>query len=77
MNWQFIAGIAIGVAIVEYYRRVIDRIRQEQIADQRARCRMHSDQPRRRRDDLISQEQYDEYRATGHTAGRYQGENAR
>lgn len=79
--WTFaggmVSGVAIGFLLGEYYRRIIDAIRREQINDLRrerpeAWDGMERSQ-RRARSNLISQEQFDEMRSTGHTAGRRMG----
>ena len=81
MIWAAIGGMAIGVAVGEYYRRIIDRIRREQIADLR-RSKVgetevfDSLERSKRRDGMVSNEQFMEMQVTGHTAGRYKGGKA-
>ena len=79
MNWELIAGVAAGLAIGEYYRRVFDRIRKEQleILRDRRQSRPRSNEPetfdeldRPQRRPLVTPEKFDEYRRTGSTAGK-------
>ena len=79
--WGIAAAFLTGLCVAEYYNRGrIDKIRREQIDDLRGRQRRRirddaldfdfMEPQRREPDDLISQEQYDEMRRTGRTAGR-------
>lgn len=69
-------SLGAGLAIAEYYRTRIDAIRKEQLDDMRGRRPVRREvwsemepAPRRSRD-LISEEQYAEYRQTGRTRGK-------
>ena len=80
MIWAALGGMVVGVAVGEYYRRVIDGIRKEQIADLRSHQRSEPEpapfdhlqraKPRRQ---MVTPEQHAELQHTGHTAGRYKG----
>lgn len=81
MIWGVAGGFAVGFCVGEYYRRMFDRVRREQISQMRGRGRGYDqdrydsfefDRPAPRRP-LISEEQHEEYRKTGRTAGRYGG----
>lgn len=99
MIWEMVGGVAFGIAIGEYYRRVMDSIRREQLADMRRR--QHADdvpfdrlvRPQRdmgpqrvmpsgahrraERPQMVTKEQHDQLRRTGHTGGHYKaGEGA-
>lgn len=78
MSLELVGGIAIGVAVVEYYRRVLDGIRKEQIADLRGRQAAEDVEPfdrleRPKRRDMVSKEQHKQLQQTGRTGGHYKG----
>lgn len=86
MIWEFAAGAVAGLAIGEYYRRVFDRIRREQLTDLRKPCMTEPQPklqprnpepfdeltraPRRTSRPLVTEEKHDELKRTGATAGK-------
>lgn len=81
-------GFAVGFAVGEYYRRIVDRIRCEQIEDLKQKTKQKTtrlreipvfdaiDRPEPRRRGFVSEDQHAELMTTGHTAGRYKGGEA-